>query len=168
MNEIRDLEIKYKDLLAQRLKKDERLDISCPYFEYPAPVYVYAKCKNNEKSIAVRIDGGDKTMRFWDYVDDDYSDEDGVWDEMSEEGLERFVTKLYDIMNRAVDVEFYDAAGEVDDYFSGVFKMELSEDNARKAVKKIGKNKPFAFAKVSDFFGEKLFVFDRALRSVKK
>ena len=42
------------------------------------PVFVYVKAVKTEKSIAVRIDGGDRTMRFWDYVDDDYSDEDGV------------------------------------------------------------------------------------------
>lgn len=167
MKEIRELEIKYKDLLAERLKKDERLDISCPYFEYPAPCYVYVKCKKTGKTIAIQLDGGDKTMRFWDYIDDDYSDENGVWGEMTEEGLEKFIGKLYSVLDRAIDVEFYDKDGEVEDYFSGVLKLELSADNALKAVKKLGKETKFVLAQVSDFFGNKKFVFDRAFRRIE-
>lgn len=167
MKQIQELETKYKDLLIDKLKDDGRLEVSCPRFVYPEPVFVYVKCKKTAKSIAVRLDGEDKTMRFWDYVDDDYSDEDGVWDTMTEEGIDRFVKKLYDIMERAVDIEFYDAQGECDDYYSGVFKTEINAENALRAVKKIGKNRDFVFVGFANFFGDKRYLFDKSYREVK-
>lgn len=151
----------------EKLRGDGRISLSCPDFEYPAPLFVYIKSVKTEKSIAVRLDGGDGTMRFWDYVDDDYSEEDGVWDEMTEEGLKRFIDKLKGVMEHAVDVEFYGADGECDDYFSGVAKADLTAENAAKTVKKLGKNKDFAIARVSNFYGDTQFAFDRAYRLKK-
>ena len=168
VSEILELEEKYKKLLMQKLEGDERLSLSCPGFRYPEPVYVYIKCVKTEKSIAVRLDGGDKTMRFWDYVDDDYSDEDGVWGKMTEKGLDAFVKKLYIVMDKAVDIEYYDSEGECADYYSGVINLELTAENAQRAVRKFGKNIQFALAKCSNFFGDVQYVFDRSLRLIKR
>ena len=101
ISEILEAEEKYKKLLIAGLSEDERLSISCPDFKYPEPVFVYVKSVKTDKTIAVRLDGGDRTMRFWDYVDDDYSEEDGVWDRMGEKGLENFIKKLYTVMDHA-------------------------------------------------------------------
>lgn len=166
--EILELEEKYKKLLTDKLGGDARLSVTCPDFKYPEPVYVYIKSVKTEKSIAVRLDGGDRTMRFWDYVDDDYSEEDGVWSEMSENGLAEFVKKLYGVMEKAIDIEFFSSDGECEDYCSGVAAFQLTAENALKAVKKSGKNVKFAFAKFSDFFGNMQYVFDNNFRQIKR
>lgn len=168
VKEILELEEKYKKLLMDRFKGDERLSLSCPGFKYPEPVYVYIKSVDTGKTIAVRLDGGDKTMRFWDYVDDDYSDEDGVWDKMSDKGLETFVKKLYAVMDRAFDIDFYTAGGECEDYYSGLANFELNASNAQKAVKKYGIDVSFAIAKFSNFFGDVLYCFDKNFNRVIK
>lgn len=164
--EISRLEEQYKTLLMQRLTPDGRLAVSCPDFRYPAPLFVYVKSVKTEKTIAVRLDGVDKTMRFWDYVDDDYSEEDGVWSEMSEEGLDKFVRKLYKVMDKAFDIEFFDADGECEDYLSGVAGFDFTAENACKAVKKAGKGVDFVIAKFSSFFGDTEYAFDKAFRQI--
>lgn len=166
--EILEIEEKYKKLLMNKLGADERLSLSCPDFKYPEPLFVYVKSVKTEKSIAVRLDGGDKTVRFWDYVDDDYSDEDGVWGTMTEKGLDGFIKKLYAVMDKAVDIEFYGMDGECDDYYSGVAGFDLTVANAQKAVKKYGKGTDFVFAKFSNFFGDVQYVFDKTFRQVIK
>ena len=166
--EISELEESYKKLLMDRLKGDERISVTCPDFKYPEPVFVYIKSVKTDKSIAVRLDGGDKTMRFWDYVDDDYSEEDGVWSPMTEKGLDEFVKKLYEVMGKAIDIEFYGLDNECEDYCSGVAAFELNEVNALKAVKKSGKNIKFAYAKFSDFFGGIQYIFDYNFRQIKR
>lgn len=166
MKEIRELEEKYKNLLIQKLSADKRLCVTCPDFKYPAPLFVYVKSVKTDKTIAVRLDGVDKTMRFWDYVDDDYSSADGVWAEMTDVGLEKFVKKLYTVMNKAFDIEFFSADGECEDYLSGVAAFEFDAENACKAVKKAGKQVKFVFAKFSDFFGEVQFAFDAGFRQI--
>jgi len=166
MQEIREIEDKYKNLLIGRLSADTRLSVTCPDFKYPAPLFVYVKSVRTEKTIAVRLDGVDKTMRFWDYVDDDYSEEDGVWAEMTEEGLEKFIKKLYTVMNKAFDIEFFSADGECDDYLSGIAGFEFTAENACKAVKKAGRQVEFVIAKFSDFFGEVQYAFDKGFRQV--
>lgn len=168
MNDIAGREAKFKTLLMRKLSPDKRLNVTCPDFKYPAPLFVYVKSVKTEKTIAVRLDGVDKTVRFWDYVDDDYSEEDGVWDEMSDEGLDRFVKKLYDVMEKAVDVEFYAADGECEDYWSGVESGEITAAAAQKTVKKHGKGIDFLLAKYSNFFGDKQYVFNRAFAEVKR
>ena len=168
MKDIIDLEEKYKKLLTDKLKGDRRLSVSCPEFRYPEPVYVYIKSVKTEKSIAVRLDGGDRTLRFWDYVDDDYSEVDGVWDEMTEAGLEKFIKKLYIVMEKAVDIEYFAADGECEDYFSGTVKFELTAENAQKAVKKRSAGINFVFAKFSNFYGDIQFVFDKTYRLIKR
>lgn len=167
-SEILETEEKYKKILISKLGTDERLSLSCPDFKYPEPVFLYVKSKKTDKTIAVRLDGGDKTVRFWDYVDDDYSDEDGVWGNMTDKGIDSFVKKLYTVMEKAIDIEYFGLDGECDDYYSGVAGFELTAENALKAVKKYGKEIDFVFAKVSDFFGEKQYVFDRTFRQIKR
>ncbi|MDE6597392.1 MAG: hypothetical protein K2K60_01975 [Clostridia bacterium] len=167
MKDIIDLEEKYKKLLTDKLKGDKRLSVTCPEFKYPEPVYVYIKSVKTEKTIAVRLDGGDKTLRFWDYVDDDYSEVDGVWDEMTEAGLEKFVKKLYKVMDNAVDIEYFSADGECEDYFSAAVAFPLTAENAQKAVKKFGAGVKFIYAKFSNFYGDIQFVFDRTLKQIK-
>ena len=110
--EILETEEKYKKLLVAKLAGDDRITLSCPEFKYPEPAFVYIKSVKTDKSIAVRLDGVDKTMRFWDYVDDDYSDEDGVWAKMNEKGLDVFASKLYTVMEKAFDIEFYNLDGD--------------------------------------------------------
>ena len=166
--EILETEEKYKKLLVSKLAGDDRIVLTCPEFKYPEPAFVYIKSVKTEKTIAVRLDGVDGTMRFWDYVDDDYSEEDGVWDKMTDKGLENFINKLNTVMEKAVDVEFFGLDGECEDYYSGVLDTELTPENACKVVKKYGKNVEFAFAKFSDFLGDKQFVFDRAFRQIKR
>lgn len=166
--EILETEEKYKKLLVAKFSGDDRLLLTCPEFKYPEPAFVYIKSVKTDKTIAVRLDGVDNTMRFWDYVDDDYSEEDGVWDKMTDKGLESFVSKLYSVMERAVDIELYGSDGECDDYYSGVFDKEFTPENACKAVKKFGKDKDFAFAKFCNFYGDVKFVFDRAFKLVKR
>lgn len=166
--EILEAEEKYKKLLIDKLSQDGRIVLSCPEFKYPEPAFVYIKSVKTGKTIAVRLDGVDGTMRFWDYVDDDYSDEDGVWNKMTDKGLDNFVKKLNKVMEKAVDIDFFTPDGECDDYFSGVLDMEFTAENACRAVKKYGKNVNFTFAEFSDFFGENKFVFDRAFRQVKR
>ena len=168
VREILEIEEKYKNLLMDKLKGDERLSVLSPDFKYPEPVFVYVKSAKTEKSIAVRLDGVDKTMRFWDYVDDDYSEEDGVWDKMSDKGLEGFVKKLYKVMEHAVDIEYFGLDGECDDYYSGIANFEQTEENARKAVRKYGKESDFVFAKFSNFYGDVQYVFDRSFKLIKK
>ena len=166
--DVLELEEKYKKLLTDKLKTDKRLAVSCPEFKYPEPVYVYVKCVKTEKSIAVRLDGEDGTMRFWDYADDDYADEEGVWSNMTEKGLENIVKKLYIVMDKAVDIEFYDRNGDIEDYYSGIVNYEINAENALKKKKKHGKDIKFAFVKYSDFFGTKCYVFDKEFNRVKK
>lgn len=168
IKDIMDREENYKNLLMEKLKKDSRLQLSCPDFKYPEPLYLYVNSKKTGKSIAIRLDGEDSTMRFWDYVDDDYSDEDGVWNSMTEKGVEKFLKKLVCVMNRAIDTEFFDGSAECIDCFSCVPEKELDEEIARKAAKKFGKGMDFTLAKVSDFFGEKLFVFDKNYKLIQK
>lgn len=168
LKDIMDREEKYKNLLIKELKKDARLHLSCPDFKYPEPLYLYVSAKKTGKSIAVRLDGEDSTMRFWDYVDDDYSDEDGVWNSMTEKGAQKFIKKLLLVMDRAIDAEFYDSLAECIDCFSCVPESELTEEIAKKAARKFGKCLEFSLAKISDFFGEKLFVFDKNFKLVQK
>lgn len=160
------MEEQYKTLLMEKLSPDKRLAVSCPDFKYPAPLFVYVKSVATEKTIAVRLDGVDKTMRFWDYVDDDYSEEDGVWCEMTEEGLDKFVKKLYKVMNKAFDIEFFDENGECEDYLSGIAGFDFTAESATKAVKKAGKEVEFVIAKFSNFFGDIQFAFDKGFRQV--
>ena len=165
---IRATEKKYKQQLTERLKGDKRLSLSCPDFKYPEPLYFYVKSVKTEKSIAIRIDGGDETLRFWDYVDDSYEDEDGVWEKMGDGGFERFIDKLYAVMDNAVDIEFFDEQGITDDYFAGVADGGLDGEKAKELLKKHGKGVKFVFAKISDFYGEKQFVFDRQLKPIRR
>lgn len=167
MNDIERVELEYKEKLSEKLRADERLEISAPSACYPEPFYVYVKCKKTGKTIAVRLDGEDRTMRFWDYADDDYSDEDGIWDEMTDEGIERFTGKLYSVMEHAADIEFYNAAGECDDFVSGIFKGEITPTGAARAVKKAASGRKFAFVAFADFFGGKKYLFDKSFREVK-
>ncbi len=168
MKDIIDLEEKYKKLLTDKLKKDTRLSVTCPEFRYPEPVFVYIKSVKTEKTIAVRLDGGDKTIRFWDYVDDDYSEVDGVWDVMSESGLAKFVKKLYAVMDKAVDIEYFAADGECEEYFSGTVDYELTPENAQETVKKHAAGADFVFAKFSNFYGDIQYVFDRTFKRVMR
>ena len=165
---IRETEAKYKQQLFDRLKGDKRLSLSCPDFKYPEPLYFYIKSVKTEKSIAVRIDGGDDTLRFWDYVDDSYEDEDGVWENVADGGVERFIVKLYSVMDNAVDIEFYDTNGITDEYFAGVTEGGLDEEKAKALLKKHGAGVKFVFAKISNFYGDKQFVFDRQLKAIKR
>ena len=165
---IRETEKQYKKLLSDRLKGDKRLSISCPDFKYPEPLYFYIKSVKTEKTIAVRIDGGDETLRFWDYVDDSYEDEDGVWAKMTDDGFESFIAKLYSVMDNAVDIEFYDSNGITDDYFAGVAEGVLDESTAKELLKKHGAKLKFIFAKISNFYGDKQFVFDRQLNPIRR
>ena len=165
---IRENEKKYKQQLFERLKGDKRLSLSCPDFKYPEPLYFYIKSVKTEKTIAVRIDGGDDTLRFWDYVDDSYEDEDGVWSKMTDDGFESFIQKLYSVMDNAVDIEFYDAKGITDDYFAGVAAGGLDGNRAKELLKKHGAGVKFIFAKISDFYGDKQFVFDRQLNPIRR
>lgn len=167
--EITQLEDKYKKLLIAKLRGDKRLVLTSPNSTYPEPAFVYIKSLKTEKIIAVRFDGGDKSMRFWDYVDDDdYSSEDGVWDKMTENGLEGFIKKFYEVADKAVDIEYFALDGECEDYFAGVADYDLNEQNAQKAVKKYGRDTEFAFAKFSNFYGDVQFVFDRNFKRVVK
>lgn len=171
IKDIIDREEKCKRILTEKICTDKRLEVSCPEFKYPEPLYLYAKSKKTGKSIAVRIDGHDKTVRFWDYADDDYSDENGVWNNITESGIEKFVKKLFCVMEKAIDVEFYDASAEFLDCFSCVPETDPCEDVAKKAAKKFGKGIDFAIAKVSSFFGDKIFIFDKnynVIKSVKE
>ena len=161
---IRETENKYKQQLFDRLKDDRRLSLSCPDFKYPEPLYFYIKSVKTEKSIAIRIDGEDDTLRFWDYVDDGYENVDGVWGKMTGDGFEKFTDKLYSVMDHAVDIEFYDTKGITDDYFAGVIKDGLDEDVAVTLLKKYGKGVKFVFAKICNFYGDKQFVIDRQLK----
>ena len=165
---IRANEKKYKEQLLAKLKGDKRLSLSCPDFKYPEPLYFYVKSVKTEKSIAIRIDGGDDTLRFWDYVDDTYENEDGVWAKMTGDGFESFIKKLYEVMDNAVDIEFYDADGITDEYYAGVVEGGLDEEKAKALLKKYGKGVKFLFAKISDFYGEKQFVFDRQLKAIRR
>ena len=165
---IQETENKYRQQLFDRLKGDKRLSLSCPDFKYPEPVYFYIKSVKTEKSIAIRIDGGDDTLRFWDYVDDSYENEDGVWGKMSGNGFESFIDKLYSVMDNAVDIEFFDEKGITDDYYAGVTEGGMDEEKAKVLLKKHGKGVSFVFAKVSNFYGDKQFVFDRKLNTIRR
>ena len=168
IEKIREIEKQYKQLLFDRLKGDRRLSLSCPDFKYPEPLYFYIKSIKTEKTIAVHIDGGDETLRFWDYVDDGYENEDGVWGKMTDSGFESFINKLYTVMDSAVDIEFYGAKGITDDYFAGVVKGGLDENKAKALLKKHGAGIKFVFARISDFYGDKQFVFDRQLNGIRR
>ena len=165
---IRQNEKKYKQLLSERLKGDKRLSVSCPDFKYPEPLYFYIKSVKTEKTIAVHIDGEDNTLRFWDYVDDSYENEDGVWAKITDDGIENFIKKLYSVMDNAVDIEFYDKNGVTDDYYAGVAEGGLDEVKAKALLKKQGADVAFIFAKVSNFYGDKQFVFDRQLNPIRR
>lgn len=167
--EILEIEEKYKKLFMGKLEGDKRLSLSCPDFRYPEPVFVYVKSVKTEKIIAVRLDGGDKTMRFWDYIDDDdYSSEDGVWDRMSEKGLDSFIKKLYGVMDKAIDIEFYDIDGECEEYFSGIADYPLTAENAVKQIKRLAKEVDFVFAKFSNYFGDVQYVVNSQYKIVKR
>ena len=165
---IRESEKQYKQKLFDRLKGDKRLSLSCPEFKYPEPLYFYIKSVKTEKTIAVHIDGADETLRFWDYVDDGYENEDGVWGKAEGDGFESFIDKLYTVMDSAVDIEFYGAKGITDDYFAGVVKGGIDENKAKALLKKHGADVKFLFAKISNFYGDKQFVFDRQLNSIRR
>ncbi len=158
----------YKRLLADAFRSDKRISVSCLDARYPEPLYLYIKSVATEKTIAVRIDGGDNTMRFWDYVDDTYENEDGVWDRMSDKGLESFIKKLNKVMECALDVEFFNKKGITDDYYAGVYDGELTEEVARKILFKHGKDVKYLYAKVTNFFGDKSYVFDAKGNRIKR
>lgn len=168
IEKIREIENNYRQKLLDRLKGDKRIFLSCPDFKYPEPLYFYIKSVKTEKTIAVRIDGGDETLRFWDYVDDGYENEDGVWGKMTEDGFESFIGKLYAVMDNAVDIEFFDAKGITDDYYAGVIKGGIDEAKAKALLKKHGAGVAYIFAKISDFYGDKQFVFDRQLKPIRR
>ena len=155
-------------MLFDKLKGDKRLSLSCPDFKYPEPLYFYIKSVRTEKTIAIRIDGEDDTLRFWDYVDDSYENEDGVWGKMTEKGFEGFIKKLYTVMDNAVDIEFFDGNGITDDYFAGIVEGGLDDIKAKALLKKHGKGIKFLFAKISDFYGNRQFVYDRQLNTIKR
>ena len=165
---IREAEKKYREQLFERLKDDKRLSLSCPEFKYPEPLYFYINSVKTEKTIAVRIDGEDDTLRFWDYVDDGYENVDGVWAKMENGGFESFIKKLYSVMDNAVDIEFFDSDGITDDYFAGVIEGGLDGTKAKELLKKHGKGIKFLFAKISNFYGDKQFVFDRQLNAIRR
>ena len=165
---IRENENKYKQQLFDKLKADRRLSLSCPDFKYPEPLYFYIKSVRTEKTIAIRIDGEDDTLRFWDYVDDSYENEDGVWGKMTDDGFEIFIKKLYKVIDNAVDIEFFDGNGITDDYFAGVVEGGLDETKAKALLKKHGKGIKFIFAKISDFYGSRQFVFDKQLNPIRR
>lgn len=165
---IRETEKLYKKLLRDKLISDKRLSLSCPDFSYPEPMYFYVKSVKTEKTIAIRIDGGDNTLRFWDYVDDAYEGEDGVWAKMTDDGLASFVKKLYAVMDSAVDIEYYGSKGLTDDYFAGLCDGPLDAASARLLLKKNCAGIKFLYAKISDFYGEKQFVFDRQGNLIKR
>ena len=165
---IRESENQYKQKLFDRLKGDKRLSLSCPEFKYPEPLYFYIKSVKTEKTIAVHIDGADETLRFWDYVDDGYENEDGVWGKAEGDGFESFIDKLYTVMDSAVDIEFYGAKGITDDYFAGFVKGGIDENKAKALLKKHGADVKFLFAKISNFYGDKQFVFDRQLNAIRR
>ncbi|MDE6441669.1 MAG: hypothetical protein K2L12_02825 [Clostridia bacterium] len=167
VSEILEIEEKYKKLLMAKLGTDERLALSCPDFKYPEPLFVYVKCVKTGKTIAVRLDGVDKTMRFWDYVDDDYSEEDGVWDKMTEKGLDSFIKKLYTVMDHAFDIEFFDENGDCNDFYSGVFNLDPTVDSAKRAIKKYGKDIDYVFAGFISFFGDAQYMFDSKFNLIK-
>ena len=163
------LEEKYKKLLLIKLGADKRLAVNSPSSKYPEPAFVYVKSVKTEKVIAIRLDGEDKTMRFWDYIDDDdYSSEDGVWDKMTDKGLENFINKFYAVADKAVDIEFFGLDGECDDYYAGVADYEQTVENAKKAVKKYGEDADFVFAKYSNFYGDVQYGFDANFRQIVK
>ena len=164
---ILETEKKYRTVIMNRLKEDDRLAVSSHDTRYPEPLYIYIKSKKTEKTIALRIDGVDKTVRFWDYADDDYSDEDGVWGSLTKDGVEQFFKKLYKVMDHAVDVEYFGEDGECEDYYSGVANFAFNAENALKAVKKYGKDIEFALAKFSNFYGDAQFVFDENFNQIK-
>ena len=168
IKEIIAVEEQYKNLLIKRFKGDKRLSITSPEAKYPEPVFVYIKCIKTEKSIAVRLDGVDETMRFWDYVDDDYSEEDGVWSKMTAKGLEDFAKKLNIVMDKAIDIEYYAIDGECEEFYSGIATYEITPQNAQKVVKKHGKDINFALARYSSFFGDIQYVFDKNLKQIIK
>lgn len=168
IEQIRESENQYKRQLFDRLKGDKRLSLSCPEFKYPEPLYFYIKSVKTEKTIAVHIDGADGTLRFWDYVDDGYENEDGVWGNVEGDGFESFIDKLYTVMDSAVDIEFYGAKGITDDYFAGVVKGGIDENKAKALLRKHGADVKFLFAKISNFYGDKQFVFDRQLNAIRR
>ena len=168
VEKIREIERIYRQKLLDKLKGDNRLSLSCPDFKYPEPLYFYIKSVKTEKTIAVRIDGGDETLRFWDYVDDGYENEDGLWAKMTEEGFKSFIDKLCTVMDNAVDIEFFDNKGITDDYYAGIVKGGLDEAKAKALLKKHGSGVTFIFAKISDFYGDKQFVFDRQLKPIRR
>lgn len=168
VEEIREKENKFRQLLFDRLKGDSRVELSCPDFKYPEPMYFYIKSVKTEKTIAVRIDGEDETIRFWDYVDDSYEDEDGIWAKMTDDGFNTFISKLYKVMECAVDIDFFDAKGITDDYFAGVVKGGLDEVKAKALLKKHGAGVKFVFAKISDFYGNRQYIYDRHLNPLKR
>ena len=155
-------------MLFERLKGDKRLALSCPDFKYPEPVYFHIKSVKTEKSIAISIDGEYDMLRFWDYVDDGYENEDGVCEKVTDGGFESFINKLYTVMDCAVDIEFYDSNGITDDYFAGVVKGGLDGNKARALLKKHGAGVKFLYAKIVDFYGDRQFVFDRQLNPIRR
>ena len=165
---IREAEKKYANQLFERLKGDSRISLSCPEFKYPEPVYFYIRSVKTEKTIAVQIDGEEDILRFWDYVDDSYENEDGVCSSMLNGGFEKFIKKLYIVMDNAVDIEFFDSKGITDDYFAGVTKGGLDAVKAKVLLKKHGAGVKFLFAKISDFYGNVQFVFDSQLKPIRR
>lgn len=167
VTQIREIEEKYKQLLINGLKGDKRITLTSSG-KYPEPAFVYIKSVKTDKTIAVRLDGEDGTMRFWDYVDDDYTKEDGVWAKMTESGLETMLSKLKSAMQYAYDIEYFESDGECEEYYSSLFGGEVDETTACKLTKKYGKEVPFVFAKFSTFLGDKQYVFDKLFRLVKR
>lgn len=165
---IREAEKKYVAQLFERLKGDNRLSLSCPEFKYPEPVYFYIKSVKTEKTIAVQIDGEEDILRFWDYVDDGYENVDGVGTSMLKGGFDKFINKLYIVMDYAVDIEFFDSKGITDEYFAGVIKGGLDEAKAKALLKKHGAGIKFLFAKISDFYGNIQFVYDNQLKPIRR
>ena len=168
LQKIRENENKYKQMLFERLKGDRRLAVSCPDFKYPEPVYFHIKSIRTEKTIAISIDGEEEILRFWDYVDDGYEGEDGVWTKMQGNGFDTFINKLYTVMDCAVDIEFFASNGITDDYFAGVVKGGLDESKAKALLKKHGAGVKFLYAKISNFYGDRQYVYDRSLNAVRR
>ncbi len=47
---------------------------------------------------------------------------------MTKKGLENIVKKAYIVMDKAVDIEFYDRNGDIEDYYSGHSQYEINAE----------------------------------------
>lgn len=123
-------EERYRRLLAEKLKDDDRLEVCLPYGV--RKIFVDIVCRATGSCVSVRFMDGE--MRFWDFVDDGRNDGFGV--SMDGRGLETLTEKLYEVFSCGFRMTPYLCGERSKNYFEGLFPPDATDDRIVAEIQK--------------------------------